>query len=65
MTSWKACAHKEYESLRNSRPYWNCNNVVIHQKKAGPDCPRLKTMVKRSIEQKFENEEFCDQKWKF
>ena len=26
-------------------------NMEIHQKKAGPDCPRLKTMVKRSIEQ--------------
>ena len=24
MTSWKDCANKEYESLRNSRPYWNC-----------------------------------------
>ena len=26
-------------------------NVEIHQKKAGPDYHRLKTMVKRSIEQ--------------
>ena len=26
-------------------------NVEIHQKKLGPDCHRLKTMVKRSIEQ--------------
>ena len=26
-------------------------NMEIHQKKAGPDCHRLKTMVKRSIEQ--------------
>ena len=25
-------------------------NMEIHQKKAGPDCHRLKTMVKRSIE---------------
>ena len=24
MTSWKACTNKEHESLRNSRPYWNC-----------------------------------------
>ena len=24
MTSWKACKNSEYESLRNSRPYWNC-----------------------------------------
>ena len=34
-------------------------NMEIHQKKAGPDYHRLKTMVKRSIEQtEFENEEF-------
>ena len=26
-------------------------NMEIHQKKAGPDCRRLRTMVKRSIEQ--------------
>ena len=24
LTSWKACTNEEYESLRNSRPYWNC-----------------------------------------
>ena len=24
MTSWKACTNWESESLRNSRPYWNC-----------------------------------------
>ena len=24
MTSWKDCTKKEYVSLRNSRPYWNC-----------------------------------------
>ena len=29
-------------------------NMEIHQKKAGPDYHRLKTKVKRSIEQKFE-----------
>ena len=28
-------------------------NMEIHQKKAGPDYHRLKTMVKRSIEQNF------------
>ena len=32
-------------------------DVEIHQKKLGPDYHRLKTMVKRSIEQEFENEE--------
>ena len=29
-------------------------NMEIHQKKAGPDYHRLKTMVKRSIEQNYE-----------
>ena len=24
MTSWKDCTNEEYESLRTSRPYWNC-----------------------------------------
>ena len=29
-------------------------DLEIHQKKLGPDCHRLKTMVKRSIEQEME-----------
>ena len=33
-------------------------NVEIHQKKFGPDCHRLKTMVKRSIEQGTRNKNF-------
>ena len=33
-------------------------NMEIHQKKAGPDDHRLKTMVKRSIEQDFRNKNF-------
>ena len=33
-------------------------NVEIHQKKAGPDCHRLKTMVKRSIEQNLRMKNF-------
>ena len=32
--------------------------MEIHQKKAGPDYHRLKTMVKRSIEQDFRNRNF-------
>ena len=39
-------------------------DLEIHQKKAGPDCHRLKTMVKRSIEQDIRNRNFWDQKWK-
>ena len=33
-------------------------DLETHQKKLGPDYHRLKTMVKRSIEQEFANEEF-------
>ena len=34
------------------------DNMEIHQKKAGPDYHRLKTMVKRSIEQDIRNKNF-------
>ena len=33
-------------------------DLEIHQKKIGPDCHRLKTMVKRSIEQDIRNKNF-------
>ena len=33
-------------------------DLEIHQKKLGPDCHRLKTMVKRSIEQNIRNKNF-------
>ena len=33
-------------------------NLEIHQKKIGPDYHRLKTMVKRSIEQEIRNKNF-------
>ena len=39
---------RESEKLMNVLELYN---MEIHQKKAGPDCHRLKTMVKRSIEQ--------------
>ena len=34
---------------------WNCHDLEIHQKKLGPEYHRLKTMVKRSIEQDIRN----------
>ena len=34
------------------------HNMEIHQKKAGPDYHRLKTMVKRSIEQNLQIKNF-------
>ena len=33
-------------------------NLEVHQKKLGPDYHRLKTMVKRSIEQEIRNKNF-------
>ena len=39
-------------------------DLEIHQKKAGPDFHRLKTMLKRSIEQDLRNSNFGDQKRK-
>ena len=39
---------REPEKLKNVLELYN---MAIHQKKAGPDYHRLKTMVKRSIEQ--------------
>ena len=55
MTSWKDCTNKEYESLRNSRPYWNCTTWRLIR---GPDYHRLKAIVKRSIEQEIRNKNF-------
>ena len=39
-------------------------DLEIHQKKLGLDYHRLKTVVKRSIEQDFAKQEFGRQKWK-
>ena len=58
MTSWKDCTNSEYESLRNSEPYRELYDLEIHQKKLVPDYHRLKTMVKRSIEQEIRNKNF-------
>ena len=58
MTSWKDCTNSEYESLINSRLYLELYDLEIHQKKLGPDYHRLKTMVKRSIEQDIRNKNF-------
>ena len=40
-------------------------DLETYQKKLGPDYHRLKTMVKRSIEQELRNKIFWGQKWKF
>ena len=33
MTYWKDCTNWEYESLRNSRPYWNCTTWRFFRRK--------------------------------
>ena len=40
-------------------------DLEIHKKKLGPDNHRLKTVVKRSIEQEIRNKNFGCQKWKY
>ena len=46
---------RESEKLKT---VWKLYNMEIHQKKAGPDYHRLKTMVKRSIEQNLRMKNF-------
>ena len=46
---------RESEKLKNVLELYN---IEIHQKEAGPDYHRLKTMVKRSIEQEIRNKNF-------
>ena len=46
---------RESEKLKT---VWELYNMEINQKKAGPDYHRLKTMVKRSIEQEIRNMSF-------
>ena len=38
-------------SLRNSKPYWNCNTWRFNQKISVPNYQKLKTKVKESIDQ--------------
>ena len=46
---------RESEKLKSVLELYN---MEIHQKKAGPDCHRLKTMVKRSNEQNLRMKKF-------
>ena len=57
MISWKDCTNFGYESLRN-KTILELYNMEIHQKKAGPGYQRLKTMVKRSIDQNLRMKNF-------
>ena len=51
MTSWKDCTKLRIRECEKLKTVVELYNMEIHQKKLGPDYHRLKTMVKRSIEQ--------------
>ena len=51
MTSWKDLYKLRIRESEKLKTVLELFNMEIHQKKAGPDCHRLKTMVKRSIKQ--------------
>ena len=55
MTSWKDRIKKTTEKLKTVLELYD---LQIHQKKIGPDHHRLKTIVKRSIEQEIRNKNF-------
>ena len=55
MTSWKDLRIRECEKLKTVLELYD---LEIHQKKLGPDYHRLKTMVKRIIEQDIRSKNF-------
>ena len=57
-TSWKHCTNFRIRESEKLKTVLELYNVEIHQKKAGPDYHRLKTMVKRSIEQNLRIKKF-------
>ena len=58
MRSWKACTKLRIRVSEKPKTVLELYDLEIHQKKAGPDYHRLKTMVKRSIEQDIRNKNF-------
>ena len=58
MTSWKDCTNLKIRESERLKTILELYDLEIHQKKAGLDDHRLKTMVKRSIEQDLRNKIF-------
>ena len=58
MTSWKELCKLRTRESEKLKTVLELYNVEIHQKKAGPDYHRLKTMVQRSIEQNLRMKDF-------
>ena len=55
MTSWKDCTNLRIRESEKFKTVLELCDLETHQKKLGPDYHRLKTMVKRSIEQESTN----------
>ena len=51
MTSWKDWTKLRKRESEKLKTILELYDMQIHQKKAGPDYQRMKTMMKRSIEQ--------------
>ena len=58
MISWNDCTKLRIRESDKLKTVLELYNMEIHQKKAEPDYHRLKTMVKRSIEQDLRNRNF-------
>ena len=58
MTSWKDLYKLRIRESEKLKTVLELYDLEIQQKKRGPDCHRLKTMVKRSIEQNLRNRNF-------
>ena len=58
MISWKGLYKLRIRESEKLKTVLELCNMEIHQKKAGPDYHRLKTMVKRSIEQNLRMKNF-------
>ena len=58
MTSWKDCTKLRTRESEKLKAVWELCDLETHQKEAGPDYHRLKTMVKRSIEQNLRMKNF-------
>ena len=63
MTSWKVCTNTEYESLRNSRPYWNCTKGVSSEE-WWTWLSQIENNGKKKYRERFTKQELWSQKWK-
>ena len=48
---WKVCTRCAYKSLSTSEQFWQCTNQKIDQHRSKPSYQKVKTMVRRHIDQ--------------